>query len=271
MTQISRLKYIQWRPIGVCDAGVGKQRKAKIFSKPDFVSITSPEINRGNWRKNSKVIEIIKIYGKNVAEISTLTDGMVNPEIYDIKLVGAVIEYEQTPLLNQESMDGKVQFFQVSFKDGGNQKASKIRWKNWFKRVAYCFVIIMSIILLYFTYTFFSDYSLKKVHKYNPQCSANRKNKSYLEELKDIRKSLISELSSLPEWLKLKESRLQCTGSSMDVNNQEKILLDCYITVRKNTKKIIYTAQPSFNRIESCAISLCKRNLKHLASKCERM
>ena len=49
MTQISLLKYVQWRPIGVCDAGEGKHRKAKMFSKVDLKIVTSPEIKRENW------------------------------------------------------------------------------------------------------------------------------------------------------------------------------------------------------------------------------
>jgi len=44
MTDISRLKYIQWRPIGVCDTGVGKERKAKMFTRTDLAKVTSPEV-----------------------------------------------------------------------------------------------------------------------------------------------------------------------------------------------------------------------------------
>ena len=273
MTEISRLKYIQWRPIGVCDKGEGKRRKAKIFSKADFLRVTSPGIERLNWRKNKKVIEIIKLYAKDVSKMSSLTDGMANPEISKIELVGAVIGHNQTPNLNKESVDGKVQFFQVSFKDGKNKKSSKIKWKNWLVRVVICFVIIMSLVLIYFFYNYFSELSLKKVQKSVMHCSTNRKDLVHLKELKDIRKSLIDELSSLPGWIKFKEIRLHCAGSGIDidVNNQEKLLLDCYIKVRNRTKNIVYKDRPNYYRIEKCAINLCKRNLKHLASKCIRL
>ena len=271
MTEISRLKYIQWRPIGVCDVGVGKQRKAKIFSKADLLSITSPGIGRRNWRENPKILKIIKIYAQDVAEMSTLTEGMVNPEISNIKLVGAVLEHYQTPHLNQESMDGRVQFFQVTFKDLKNQKTSRIKWKNYFKVVLIFFLIVVSIIFLYLFYNYSSELSFNKVQESVSKCGANRQNISYLEELRDIRKSFITELNSLPEWLSFKESRLLCSGSRKSVNNQEQLLLDCFITARKNTKNIIFNSPPSFNRIESCVIALCKRNLKHLASKCKRL
>ena len=129
MTEISQLKFIQWRPIGVCDSGEGNKRKAKIFSKVDLESITSPNIKRDNWRENTKVMKIITIYANDVAKISTLTNGMKNPEISEIKLVGAVLGIDQTPRLNQESIDGKVQFFQISFKEGKVKKNRAIGLK----------------------------------------------------------------------------------------------------------------------------------------------
>ncbi|MED5571874.1 MAG: hypothetical protein VX602_03610, partial [SAR324 cluster bacterium] len=62
MTDISRLKYIQWRPIGVCDTGVGKERKAKMFTRTDLAEVTSPEVNRENWRQQPEVLQLIQRY-----------------------------------------------------------------------------------------------------------------------------------------------------------------------------------------------------------------
>ena len=133
MTQISPLKYLQWRPIGVCDSGSGKERKARIFSRSDLARVTAPDVNRGNWRQNQEVMQLITSYAKEVAKLSALTEGMYSPEISEIKLVGAVLGLDQTPILNQESSDGKVQFFQVSFTDGKPKKTSFINWKKWLK------------------------------------------------------------------------------------------------------------------------------------------
>ena len=122
MTEISQLKYIQWRPIGVCDSGLGKERKAMLFSRSDLVMVTAPDVNRGNWRQNQEVMKLIARYASEVSKLSALTDGMSSPEISEIKLVGAVLGLDQTPILNQESSDGKVQFFQVSFREGKPKK-----------------------------------------------------------------------------------------------------------------------------------------------------
>ena len=62
MTDKSRLKYIQWRPIGVCDTGVGKERRAKMFTRTDLAKVTSPEVNRENWRQQPEVLQLIQRY-----------------------------------------------------------------------------------------------------------------------------------------------------------------------------------------------------------------
>ena len=88
-----------------------------MFSRSALARVTAPDVNRGNWRQNQEVMQLITRYAKEVAKLSALTEGMYSPEISEIKLVGAVLGLDQTPILNQESSDGKVQFFQVSFRD----------------------------------------------------------------------------------------------------------------------------------------------------------
>ena len=87
MTEISQLKFLQWRPIGVCDSGSGKERKARMFSRLDLARVTAPDVNRGNWRQNQEVMQLIARYANEVAKRSALTEGMYSPEIYEIKLV----------------------------------------------------------------------------------------------------------------------------------------------------------------------------------------
>ena len=184
MTQISLLKYVQWRPIGVCDSGEGKQRKAKIFSKVDLERITSPEVGRENWRKNPKVMKIIQNYAKDVSKLSTLTNGMLNPEVSEIKLVGAVLDYDQTPNLNSESIDGRVQFFQVSFKDSKIKKKSNNTLYFFLKWMAITFGIIFTIVILYLFLKSFSEFSIKQNHKSESKCLYDRGSLSYLKEFK---------------------------------------------------------------------------------------
>ena len=271
MTEISLLKYVQWRPIGVCDSGEGKQRKAKIFSKVDLDRITSPDVGRRNWRENPQVMKIIQHYAIDVAKLSTLTNGMLNPEVSEIKLVGAVLDYDQTPNLNSESIDGRVQFFQVSFKESKIKKKSNNTLKFFFKWIAITLGLIFTIVIMYLFLKSFSEFSIKKGHKSEPNCSYDRASLYYLDELRNIRKSLLTELNRLPEWLIFKDARKHCIGNTMGLKNQEKILLECFITIRNRTKNIKFSSRPNLKKMETCAIKLCQSNLNHLTSLCKKL
>ena len=270
MTEISHLKYIQWRPIGVCDTGTGKERKAKMFSRFDLASVTGPEVKRENWREQPKVMELIQLYARDVADLSTLTNGMHAPEIDQIKLVGAVIGHNQTPNLNLESADGKVQFFQVSFKEGQTKKSSR-KWTKWLKWISISMTAFLVMILMILLINRFSLLSLKNKEQSASVCSSNRQNVAYTVELAKIRKSLLDELSRLPAWLTFKEARVHCTGGRMLLKQHEQRLLQCLLTVRNRTKNISVSSRPDLNQIEACAINLCRRKLPHLTSSCKRL
>jgi uncharacterized protein YpmB len=270
MTEISHLKYIQWRPIGVCDTGTGKERKAKMFSRFDLASVTGPEVKRENWREQPKVMELIQLYARDVADLSTLTNGMHAPEIDQIKLVGAVIGHNQTPNLNLESADGKVQFFQVSFKEGQTKKSSR-KWTKWLKWISISMTALLVLILMILLINRFSLLSLKNKEQSASVCSSNRQNVAYTVELAKIRKSLLDELSRLPAWLTFKEARVHCTGGRMLLKQHEQRLLQCLLTVRNRTKNISVSSRPDLNQIEACAINLCRRKLPHLTSSCKRL
>jgi|TARA_B110000467_G_C18187319_1_gene404013 uncharacterized protein YpmB len=270
MTEISHLKYIQWRPIGVCDTGTGKERKAKMFSRFDLASVTGPEVKRENWREQPKVMELIQLYARDVADLSTLTNGMHAPEIDQIKLVGAVIGHNQTPNLNLESADGKVQFFQVSFKEGQTKKSSR-KWTKWLKWISISMTAFLVLILMILLINRFSLLTLKNKEQSASVCSSNRQNVAYTVELAKIRKSLLDELSRLPAWLTFKEARVHCTGGRMLLKQHEQRLLQCLLTVRNRTKNISVSSRPDLNQIEACAINLCRRKLPHLTSSCKRL
>ena len=224
MTEISPLKYLQWRPIGVCDSGSGKERKARMFSRSDLDRVTAPAVNRGNWRQNQEVMQLITRYAKEVAKLSALTEGMYSPEISEIKLVGAVLGLDQTPILNQESSDGKVQFFQVSFRDGKPKKTSFINWKKWLKFLLIAAGSIIALILIYLSIIQvpkFTDRGTKR----SESCGSNRQKKAYAEEIQSIRKSLLMDLTRLPEWSTFRESRFKCTTGKLNLIKQEQILL----------------------------------------------
>ena len=270
MTQISPLKYLQWRPIGVCDSGSGKERKARMFSRSDLARLTAPDVNRGNWRQNQEVMQLIELYANEVAKLSALTEGMYSPEIFEIKLVGAVLGLDQTPKLNQESSDGKVQFFQVSFRDGKPKKTSFINWKKWLKFLLIAAGSIIALILIYLAIIQvpkFTDRGTKR----NESCSSNRQKKAYAEEIKSIRKSLLMDLSRLPEWSTFREARVRCAPGKLILFKQEQSLLQCYLTVRNRVNDLPSTARPDLSKIESCVQVLCRQGLSHLSSLCRRL
>ena len=270
MTEISQLKYIQWRPIGVCDSGSGKERKAMMFSKSDLVIVTAPDVNRGNWRQNQEVMKLIARYASEVSKLSALTDGMSSPEISEIKLVGAVLGLDQTPILNQESSDGKVQFFQVSFREGKPKNTANFKWIKWLKLSLIATGSIFTVLLIYQAIIKFPKLTERDI-KRNESCSSNRKNSAYAEEIKSIHISLLMDLSQLPEWSSFREARAQCASGKLKLIKQEKRLLKCYLSVRNRIKDLPKTTRPDLVKIESCAQVLCSRDLPHLYSLCRRL
>ena len=270
MTEISNLKYIQWRPIGVCDTGIGKKRMAKMFSRSDLAIITASDVKRENWREHPKVMKLIERYAGDVAELSSITNGMLKPNIDEIKLVGAIIGHNETPNLNLESSEGKVQFFQVSFKDTKKEKSSR-KWLKYLKWILFAtMAFIITIIILLVINSMF-NLSLKNTNKLGLVCSSKTRNTVYANELDIIRKNLLNELNQFPEWMTFKEARLYCRGGRFEINQNEKRLLQCLLSVRNSTKNTSILSSPNLKKIESCAITLCDRNLPHLISLCKSL
>ena len=270
MTEISTLKYLIWRPIGVCDSGSGKERKAKMFSKSDLARVTAPNVNRANWRQNQEIMQLIARYANDVAKLSALTDGMYSPEISEIKLVGAVLGLDQTPILNQESSDGKVQFFQVSFRDGKTKKKSFKNWKKWLNILLFATGAIIALIMIYSMIIQAPEFP-KSSTKRNESCSSNRQKKVYVEEIQSIRKLMLMDLSRLPEWSTFREARVQCALSKLKLVKQEQKLIQCYLTVRNRVNDLPANGRPNLGKIESCVRILCSRRLPHLSSLCRRL
>ena len=241
-----------------------------MFSRSDLATVTAPYVNRENWHQNQEVMQLIARYASEVAKLSALTDGMSSPVISEIKLVGAVLGLDQTPILNQESSDGKVQFFQVSFRDGKPKKTSFINWNKWLK---FLLITAGSIIALIFIYLAiiqvlkFPDRGTKKIES----CSLNRQKKAYAEEINSIRKSLLIGLSRLPEWSTFREASVQCAPGKLKLIKKEQRLLQCYLTVRNRVNDLPSTARPDLGKIESCVQILCSRGLPQLSSLCRRL
>tara|TARA_B100000945_G_scaffold315429_1_gene314600 strand:+ start:110 stop:922 length:813 start_codon:yes stop_codon:yes gene_type:complete len=270
MTEISQLKYVQWRPIGVCDSGSGKERKARMFSRLDLAKVTAPNVNRGNWRQNKEVMLLILRYASEVAKLSPLTNGMASPEVSEIKLVGAVLGLDQTPKLNQESSDGKVQFFQVIFRDGKQKTSSYkylIHWLKIFFITVGSIIAVTLISLAIFNAPKGPNWDTKR----NESCNPNIRNKAYSDEIRFIRESLLMDLSRLPEWSSFREAREQCSSGRLKLFQQEQKLIKCYLSVRNRVDALPESVQPDLVKIGSCVQTLCKRRLSHLETICRRL
>ncbi len=270
MTEISNLKYIQWRPIGVCDTGIGKKRMAKMFSRTDLAIITASDVKRENWREHPKVMKLIEKYAVDVAELSSITNGMLKPNIDEIKLVGAIIGHDETPNLNLESSEGKVQFFQVSFKDTKKEKSSK-KWFKWLKWILFTTIAFIITIIVIMILNSMFNFSLKNKNKLGFVCSFKTRNTVYATELDRIRKNLLNELNQFPEWTTFKEARFYCRDGRFEISQNEIRLLQCLLSVRYRTKNTSLLSSPNLKKIESCAITICDRKLPHLISLCKRL
>jgi len=241
-----------------------------MFSRLDLARVTAPDVNRGNWRQNQEVMQLIARYANEVAKLSALTEGMYSPEISETKLVGAVLGLDQTPILNQESSDGKVQFFQVNFRDGKPKKTSFKNWIKWLKFLLIAVGSIIALILVYLAVIKFSKFP-ERVTKRNESCKSSRQNKAYAEEIQSISNLLLMDLSRLPEWSTFREARVQCTPGKLKLFKQEQRLLQCYLTVRNRVNDLPATARPDLAKIESCVQIMCSRSLSHLSFLCRRL
>ena len=120
-----QLKFSEWRPIGFvikdeqinavhgCFPG-GFRENLQSWSEPQELEKDSPDP------------KLVERYALEVSRFSNLTKDMKKPGIVSIKLVGAVLGHEETPGLNLESKDGKVQLFQVEFEETAEPKKERV-------------------------------------------------------------------------------------------------------------------------------------------------
>jgi len=142
-----KLKFGEWRPIGVCDDAPPGVQKAQMFTREDFLIITGPGVTRENWRENPQVIKIISRYSEKLARQSMKTSGMKDPTISKVNLVGAIMKLAVTPVLNKESKDGKLQLFQIQFEDKGIKKKKKTK-KSWTLLLGILLVILLTLCII---------------------------------------------------------------------------------------------------------------------------
>ncbi len=255
-SQSTEIKFSEWRPIGVCDNGPPNHMKAKIFTQDDLAIATAPGIDRRNWRKHPELLKLIHRYAKEVAAMSSVTEGMIRPAVRDIKLVGMVLQYGKTPRLNQESEAGKVQLFQVEFFDKGKRR-------SWFWKIISALLLTL---LLMLTGILIAEWMNQKSQSRNTVtlCGAKRSDPTYAQHL-------IQTESRLKTYTYPFSRQIKCRFDSNSIPQQEQNIVRCYLDIQKTLAPSIHsTADPLYN-VQQCIARICQKDLSALRSYCRAL
>ncbi|MGK5093478.1 hypothetical protein WDW89_15905 [Deltaproteobacteria bacterium TL4] len=257
-----KLKYSEWRPVGVCDQG-GAARKAKFFTQKDFALITGPGINRTNWNQHPQVMKVVRRYANDVARISSLTQSMTRPSVVGIELVGAVLDYNRTPGLNQESVAGKVQFFQVEYADPVKRKNI-----HWWRILA--LTLLAVLLLVIGAGVLLKSTQRSKLHQSLSTCESRRTSSTYQSHLEKAQNQLNLHVNRLPPLFKLDKARSMCSQRSSSLIDREKRLLYCYMEL-KQASFLEEKQESALEYARRCVSNVCSKDLVYLRSVCRQL
>ncbi len=254
-----KLKYSEWRPIGVCDDAPPGVQKAQMFTREDFLIITGPEVDRQNWRKHPQVMKLLNKYALKLAKQSTRTKNMIQPKVSKISLVGAVMKLVVTPTLNKESKDGKLQLFQIEFEDIGKKK--KTPWKL----ILGILVTILVLLCILLAFAIYQKAQTKqyKTKTYKPTSFTT----SFCDDSTDISK-FRRQLDEANRILQVKAddlfyqgriaAELNCGEQFSQVTLQENRFLQCFTLVRRFGLTLQLSGQDKM-KINACRRSICRK------------
>lgn len=270
-----KLKFGEWRPIGVCDTAVPGKQKAQMFTREDFVIITAPGVNRDNWHQNKQVREVILNYVKKLERMSTLTTEMKKPVAKEIKLVGAIMKLAVTPNLNKESRDGKLQLFRVVFEDQGKKKKNKKKATNfnpWLLTICLLLAILVGLLgaisykMLnqknqYIKYTTLSP--KKSLIDYCRQTSGPD---DYYNELEDVWQ-IVKARNEYGIKIGALNTGQKCILKNASIKEKEEKIVDCYLLglKYKGFSDLNYSEQ---RKISTCKLNLCRRSVSNRPISC---
>jgi hypothetical protein len=269
-----KLKFGEWRPIGVCDTAVPGKQKAQMFTREDFVIITAPGVTRDNWRQNKQVREVILNYVKKLERMSTLTKGMKKPVAREIKLVGAILKLAVTPNLNQESRDGKLQLFQVVFEEKGKKVIAKKKSSlinPWILTIS-LLIAILAGLLGTISYkminkkTRYSNYTFSTQKSIIDYCRPKIGPEAYYAELNESWK-ILKARNDYGLKIGALKSRQKCVLKNASIKEKEEQIVSCYQTglKYKGFSDLNYSEQ---RIISTCAQNLCKKSLSDRPISC---
>ncbi len=255
------LKYNEWRPIGVCDDAPLGVQKAQMFTREDFLIVTTPGVNRENWRKNPEVMKVLRRYSIKLAKQSMKTSGMIQPTISSIRLMGAVMKLHVTPTLNKESKDGKLQLFQIKYRDKGSGKK---------KRLMILILIVLLVVLLLLCgllgFAFYKKFQTKqykeKTFRFSTEtvsyCSNPANNSLYEGHLGEVSRILQLRVDSMYQRGQIAR-RLDCAESSSRLTSAEEGFLECFALIRQYGRLSLIPSA-SLRKVKSCRKEICRKN-----------
>ena len=243
-----KIPFSEWRPIGVCDNGPPAGRKAQIFSKADFAKITDPSITRDNWEQRPEVQRLLEKYTRKLIAISDVAQAMEAPEVERVELVGTVLNFGKTPGLNEESSQGKVQLFQLHFRDRGKPR----RRFPWAGLLAVLFICIgLALLVALWQLWNPAPSRSREVVSRTPTCAELTDPRQRVQTLRRVREPVLQELKSLPEWSELKAVGEVCAAGSGRVRDEEARTVRCAGAARQNLSGRVPVA------LARCAEALC--------------
>lgn len=256
-----KMKFGEWRPIGVCDNGVPNTKQAKMFTRKDFLTITASHVNRNNWKQQPEVMKVIRRYGMDVAAKSTMTRGMKKPVVKDVKLVGTILHYKKTPTLSNESRDGKLQLFQVEFEDKGKKR------KSWWGAIL---IALLSLILIVIGGLLVMKLNRPKVHKVYRAgyqsvevCESGRNTGQYFSDLESMQQQLNRYLRTALDD-PYHPSNAFCFETTYSVEKREETLIKCY----GKSKTSGNGGHQSLLQVQKCVMRICQKNSGALSPYC---
>jgi len=263
------IKFSQWRPIGVCDDGPPNQRKAQLFSKPDFAIVTAPGVTRENWRQHPEVLKVIRRYAQDVAKLSATAQAMKRPEIDTLHLVGTILGHTRTPTANAESTEGRVQLFEVKFKDAGAEKpVRKRRWPLWLAgAVTAMLLLAWGLVQL--------ELPAKRGAVQKPTADVQQvctpgQGGTYAELL-ELRRPVLRFLQTLPNWSSLSQTREVCGSGFRSVKDQQQRTVRCAVAVNREVPELSRSGKAGFAQLRNCASKLCQSASAGLGPYCAQL
>ncbi|MCP4753842.1 MAG: hypothetical protein GY866_23405 [Proteobacteria bacterium] len=267
--QSKKLKFSEWRPIGVCDSAPPGIQKAQMFTREDFLIITAPGVDRNNWRKKPDVMKVLSRYIKKLEKMSTLTKEMKRPTVSKISLVGAIMKLGVTPILNKESKDGKLQLFQIEFEDKNvEKKRRKVPWLVLSSLLGVALIVLASAFFL-------SDDGKTKRYRSRdssvriltrPYCQGSRNSGRYQTQLDEVRRILQFAINELYYQGGLSK-KPDCTEELSSLADKEERFLECYLSL-KNRDALSYIERSDLRNVRSCQKQLCDQETSNRSQFC---